>query len=328
MYVSNREWCDLSTLFTKFFKENKVAKVSLTGLELKKLISETCKPYANLNFQAGNFKYDIVYNSKDQLDTVKSKFLLNGKKIIDLVNKWDFKWASDVMATSWIGTTNAKTWEVMQSLVKRRKEAANLLVTPTISWTQYSDQQINELAYLTELQEKNPSQAAKDMKELWLTPTDIANYKAWNMPLTEKQKQSSINVMEDIKDLVTNYDWNDATWVHFGMPVIAWTDRADTLQKIWQIVAKMTLPNLWSLKWPMSDKDLDFITKASSNLSEKLSDKQFEKNLIIAYNLAARRAWMPEITDIKEIKSSSNSKTATPVKKGISNADIMKAYWK
>ena len=137
---------------------------------------------------------------------------------------------------------------------------------------------------------------------MWYTDKDVANYKAWNVPLTDKQKVSSINVMEDIKDLVTHYDWNDATWVHFGMPVIAWTDRADTIQKIEQLVAKMTLPNLGSLKWPMSDKDLAFITKASSNLDVWLSDKQFEKNLIQAYNLAARRAWEKEVTTLYEIK--------------------------
>jgi hypothetical protein len=32
------------------------------------------------------------------------------------------------------------------------------------------------------------------------------------------------------------------------MPVVAGTDRADTIQKIEQLVAKMTLPNLGSLK--------------------------------------------------------------------------------
>ena len=51
----------------------------------------------------------------------------NGKKIIDLVNKKDFNWAAKVLATSWIWTTNAKTWKVMQWLVNRRKQASELL---------------------------------------------------------------------------------------------------------------------------------------------------------------------------------------------------------
>ena len=57
----------------------------------------------------------------------------------------------------------------------------------------------------------------------------------------------------------------------------------------------------------MSDKDLAFITKASSNLSAELSDDQFEKNLIQAYNVAARRAGIPEITKLSDI-----GKTITP----------------
>jgi len=40
----------------------------------------------------------------------------------------------------------------------------------------------------------------------------------------------------------------------------------------------------------MSDKDLAFIQAASSNLSTKQSDKTFGKQLLDAYNLAARRA--------------------------------------
>ena len=43
---------------------------------------------------------------------------------------------------------------------------------------QYTDQNINDLAYLTELQEKNPTQAAKDMKELGYNARDLANYKS------------------------------------------------------------------------------------------------------------------------------------------------------
>lgn len=41
---------------------------------------------------------------------------------------------------------------------------------------------------------------------------DMANYKAGNMPLTEKQKNSSTEVMDAIKQLTdpAKYEWNDA----------------------------------------------------------------------------------------------------------------------
>jgi hypothetical protein len=40
----------------------------------------------------------------------------------------------------------------------------------------------------------------------------------------------------------------------------------------------------------MSDKDIAFIKAASSKLDRNQSDASFERNLIDAYNLSARRA--------------------------------------
>ena len=220
-----------------------------------------------------------------------------------LVNVWDTIQPWQTIAKSW--NTWFSTWPHLDYRVKGtywKWQDPNQYLSTGNTEIEYTDNQIWELSYLAELQEKNPTQAAKDMKELWYTAKDLANYKAWNMPLTEKQKNSSIDVIENIKDLITNYDWSDATGFHWWIPAVAWTDRADTIAKVNQIVAKMTLPNLWQLKWPMSDKDLAFLTQASSNLDVWLSDKQFEANMVSAYNLAARRAWLPEIKSISEIK--------------------------
>jgi len=50
------------------------------------------------------------------------------------------------------------------------------------------------------------------MKELGYSARDLANYKAGNLPLTEKQKNTSTEVMNAIKDLTdsSKYEWNDA----------------------------------------------------------------------------------------------------------------------
>ena len=50
------------------------------------------------------------------------------------------------------------------------------------------------------------------MKELGYTARDLANYKSGNVPLTDKQKNSSIDIMESIKELTdsSRYEWNDA----------------------------------------------------------------------------------------------------------------------
>lgn len=169
---------------------------------------------------------------------------------------------------------------------------------------QYSDEQINNLAYLVELQEKNPSEASKQMKEMGYKAQDMANYKAGNMPLTEKQKNSSIDVMDAIKQLAdpTKYEWNDAVGFLAWTPSLSGWDAATATMAIDNLVAKLTLPNLWVLKWPMSDKDIAFIKDASSKLSRDQSDASFEKNLIDAYNLSARRAWMPDIKSLAELQ--------------------------
>ena len=181
------------------------------------------------------------------------------------------------------------------------------------TWTQYTDQNINDLAYLTDLQEKNPTQASKDMKELGYTARDIANYKAGNVPLTEKQKTSSINLANSIKDLLTNYDYTDATWFHILSEAPSGSDWASAEEKIKTIVANLTLPSLGILKWNMSDKDLAFIQAASSNLSTKQSDITFGKQLLYAYNLAARWAWIPEVSTLEEIKKSSTNNSNSQI---------------
>ena len=58
----------------------------------------------------------------------------------------------------------------------------------------------------------------------------------------------------------------------------------------------------------MSDKDILFIKEASSKLSRKQSDASFERNLIDAYNLSARRSGMPEITKLSDISGETKQK--------------------
>ena len=52
----------------------------------------------------------------------------------------------------------------------------------------------------------------------------------------------------------------------------------------------------------MSDKDIAFIQSASSKLDKTQSDSSFEKQLIEAYNVSARRAGLNEVTKLSEIK--------------------------
>jgi len=66
----------------------------------------------------------------------------NGKAIIDAINSWELQQASNILATSGIGTTNAATGDVMNGLVNRRREEAELLMIPKDFdlWTKWADE--------------------------------------------------------------------------------------------------------------------------------------------------------------------------------------------
>jgi hypothetical protein len=51
----------------------------------------------------------------------------------------------------------------------------------------------------------------------------------------------------------------------------------------------------------MSDNDLKFIKSVSSKLDPVQSNKQFEKNIVEMYNIAANKAGMPTIKKLSEI---------------------------
>ena len=59
----------------------------------------------------------------------------------------------------------------------------------------------------------------------------------------------------------------------------------------------------------MSDRDIDFIKQASSKLATTQSNDSFERNLIDAYNLSARRAGMPEIKKLSDITTDIQKET-------------------
>ncbi len=88
------------------------------------------------------------------------------------------------------------------------------------------------------------------MKELGYTARDLANYKSGNVPLTEKQKNSSTDILSAITDLVdgSRYEWNDAVGKFDPTRVIGTQDAVDAEVAINNLIAKLTLPNLGVLK--------------------------------------------------------------------------------
>lgn len=172
------------------------------------------------------------------------------------------------------------------------------------NWKQYTEWDIE---LLSELANMDASARNTALKNSWITLKQVTDYtnlaKQWKIPTTSSQKKSAIWVMDDIKNLVNMTDWQDAVWKSTIFPTIPWWDASSAENAISNLVAKLTLPNLWLLKWPMSDKDIEFIKATSNKLQLTNSDEQFSKNLVDLYNINAKINWLPEVKTIDEIKS-------------------------
>ena len=99
----------------------------------------------------------------------------NWKQILDAVNKWDFKWAWDIMANSWIWTTIKWTWQQNQWLINRRQEAWQLL-----SWTS-SNIDINWISSLEDIELPEKMTLEKSNAYKYWVRMDKSNETIWKM---------------------------------------------------------------------------------------------------------------------------------------------------
>ena len=148
-------------------------------------------------------------------------------------------------------------------------------------WTQvpqgFTDSDIAVLGSVAKLDK----QGKQTLNENWLTERDWANFNAWLLPPTAKQKQESQVVVDRIDDIL-KWDWTDAVWPFLWKSrVFTWggTDRKVTELKVAALKDLLAMANLDKIKWAMSDKDIEFLRNTATYLSTDLSESEFEKTL-------------------------------------------------
>lgn len=178
--------------------------------------------------------------------------------------------------------------------------------TPLAKWettgTQYTQDKIELLAEISQIQSE--TEKRKALESAGLTLQDLTRYKAdssaGKIPPTQAQIQASLKTISDIQGIAET-DWTDATG-KFDFSRAIWLQDATNA---WVLIENLrdvaSFNNLGMLKWPMSDKDIAFLKSVSSKLDPIQSNKQFEKNIVEMYNIAARKAWIKEITKLSEI---------------------------
>jgi len=234
---------------------------------------------------------------------------------------------------NWDGKGTQKTHNVLKSQITDTGGGYHIPDSlKNTAWANYTDSDIELLA---ELANMDASVRNTALKAQWIPLQRVTDYmalaKAGKIPPTESQKQASLGIMSSIQGIAET-DWNDATGKLDVSRLLGLQWASDTWVLIENLRDASALNNLSLLKWPMSDKDIAFLKSISSKLDPVQSNKQFEKNIVEMYNIAARKAWVKEITKLSEIPKErilpGQSMTEMPTNSSLSQEeeDILKKY--
>lgn len=141
----------------------------------------------------------------------------------------------------------------------------------------YNDNDIALLWSVTKLDK----QGKDTLRANWFTEKDWAEFNAWMLPATTQQKKEASDIIDRINEL-ENHPWfESATWFASWQPgfTMPGTDKYDFKKKFESFRDKLVLPNLWKLKWPMSDKDVAFLRNTATSLDTWMSEDEFKSEL-------------------------------------------------
>lgn len=182
-------------------------------------------------------------------------------------------------------------------------------------WKQFTDSDIAILWSVTKLDKQWKSTLADN----WLTERDLANFNAWLLPPTAKQKQESQTIVNKVDDILA-WDWSDAVGIAKSMIFTgAWSDRKVTELKVQALKDLLAMANLDKIKGAMSDKDIEFLRNTATYLSTDLSETEFEKTLTEIKNKYANIAGWTPTTQPTETPS-------TPTNTGVWQTQQYKGY--
>ena len=86
-------------------------------------------------------------------------------------------------------------------------------------------------------------------------------------------------MVDKIDALLNHSNLSDSVWpLDVRTPTVFWATN-DFINKYNAFVANLTKDNLWVLKWPMSDKDVQFIKEMSTELNLNTDEQTFKDNL-------------------------------------------------
>lgn len=195
---------------------------------------------------------------------------------------------------NWNGDEKQQTHDVNLSEITFNGGFYNPWVTS--QWREYTDEDIALLGSFTKLDK----QAKQTLKEAGLTAQDWAKMDAWLLPPTPKQKQQAQEILNTISSLEIDPWFSMAIWKSSFFNVVPWTAWMDFLNRFNSFRDNIVLPNLWQLKWPMSDKDIQFLRNSATALNVNMSEAWFKKELNKLKEKYAKIAWVETTPQVQE----------------------------
>ena len=186
----------------------------------------------------------------------------------------------------------------------------------TSTW--YTDAQLWVLSSIESLTPTN----LKAIKEAWLTVEDFGLFKNWWLKPTSSQVASANTMVTKIDDLINHPNLYDAVWAYDTItPTLSWKTN-DFKNKFNAFIANLAKDNLGQLKWPMSDKDVQFIKDMSSVLNTNTDEDSF-----IA-NLKELKSKYSIIASWKSLNESINGQAVTPPETDTTTQVVKASNWK
>lgn len=168
--------------------------------------------------------------------------------------------------------------------------------------TQYDDERKTIMNQMGEYMRSNKSLTKiqqAELDRLWLTQSQVTAFmdKPFYERATETQKTEAKKLADEAELLLNHPGLEAATGKSSIFNSIPGTSGYDFVTQLDSFIAKLALPNLPLLKWPMSDKDIEFIKQASSSLAKTgQTTEQYKASLMKLIQEATGRSMGTENT--------------------------------
>lgn len=158
--------------------------------------------------------------------------------------------------------------------VKKMQDQLSSSITKPLKWT-YNDWDLWVLKWITSL----TWPALDALESAWLSVKDWWAFQNGELPPTNNQLEWARDVIKMAKELITHPWFEASVWLSSITPTIPGWDAASWLKLYKTFTDTIALSNLEKLKWPMSDKDIEFLRNTGVAVDPTVDEQYFKDKI-------------------------------------------------